>query len=188
MDTYFVGTKVYGPYEMPIDGDSVSYTITEKWISTNRSHTVRCGVNSKIAAGTTTSVSVSESEEFKSAIKSTLGVTSIASISAHIEANTKISTTFSASETLDDSFECPAPACGRYTYFLYQLVRDYRVIVKKTRLFRKPLIVPRDFRERTRHFDIRRETHEQDLACPCDSPSEEEEGDEIVVLDLGSSR
>ena len=127
MNTYFPGTKVYGPFELTDDKrNSIAYSITEKWVS-DRSHTVRCGVSDGFGVSITVGISVSELDALKSSIEGSFGL-GIASIKTNIETNTQITTTFSESETETDTFACPAPTCGRYTYFLYQLVRDYRFV------------------------------------------------------------
>jgi hypothetical protein len=185
MHSYFFGVKKYGPFELNDGRTSISYSFIEQWVSTNRSHTVRCKVGGKMGYSITSGISVAELDSFKSSITSTLGVKGIASIQGDIEANTQITTTFVVSNTASGEFSMDAPGCGRHTYFLNQLVRDYQFVIKKPRLVFGHKTTAHNLREWTYYYDMRQETDEQDPQCPC-LPKVGEDDGETVVLKIGT--
>lgn len=187
MSSYFYGARTYGPLELNGKKGSVAYTITEKWVDLDRSQTARCGISTEFNCTLTAGMATTKLEEIRSNIEGSLGVKGIASIQSHIEESTQISTQFTVSQSVQNKFTCPAPACGSYVYSMYQLLREYDFVIKRNRLLRKPAITTHHVPEWTQRYDVRRETDEADPDCPCGAAEEQRgaEGDEIVILKIG---
>jgi len=183
--SHFFGIKQHGPRTFQEGNTTVNYIILEQWINTGHSHTVRCKASSTMSRSVTHGISLAELNGFESTIKSTIGVTGIASIGSDIQANTQITTTFSQTNTITDTFNCPAPGCGLTTYALYQKVRDFQFTFVTPGFFRKRTDT-HNFRELTQELDLLVENDGKEPTCPCDDKDDEDK-DELVSLTIGKS-
>src|SRR5438067_740044 len=107
MSSYFVGSRLLGPFSYKDGSCTVTSTITEAWRNTGRGHTLRCGISSVLGGSHERGIDIRELESFEASIGGTLGKKGIASLSAQIKANSSIELTMRVKETLTDDFTLP---------------------------------------------------------------------------------
>jgi hypothetical protein len=187
MDKYFAGETKVGPIEFTVGKDSVIYEAVERWVNTDRSHTVRCELSDAISFKWVVGTSLTEIERLKSTIESSVS-NGMASLKSKIEAESGSEFTLTKSTEETHAFNFPAPHCGRQTYFLYQRVRDHLFVIKRQRWprkLRKPLIIETPVREYTANFDVRIDSDRDDPACPCKDEGRSDLPGEILRFSIG---
>jgi hypothetical protein len=129
MAYYFDGRRrVSEQFEIEISKrKKVVCSISTLWVDT---HVVecRCGEKTPFKVIRTSGVSQKESQEFESAIKSSLGAEAITQLKGSITASSshELELTYTQSEEM--SYECDSPECGCCALRVSQMVYDYNFI------------------------------------------------------------
>lgn len=182
---YFDGTKVAGPHSYKVTGATVHYQIVSRWLSTGRSHTVRCGVSSTMGGTHEEGIEISAIDRLSAILGSSLGVEGLASLKSEIESVIEKQVGWHAKRTNTDTYNIPAPECGCQTWLLVQLVRDYRFTIETPRRFRRPRIENTDIHEKTDHYDLLLDDDTEDVNCPCGKRSGTD-ANEVLALRTGN--
>lgn len=139
MAYYFDGRhQVSEPFAVEISKRKrVICSISKVWVDTHVNE-CRCGMKIPFKVTRTWGVSQKESQEFESAIESSLGAKAIAQLKGSIKATSSHEMELTYTQSEEMSYECDAPDCGCCVLRVSQMVYDYEFICyTKGFLFKK---------------------------------------------------
>jgi hypothetical protein len=135
MAVYFSGRKKIGQLSVVLDSDRarIDCTIFEKWIDIDTSTTVRCGAPGTCVVAKTEGIAEKTTQTVERSIGTSLGLDDILKLKASIKDVFGYEVNWNHSITTTKTFNFEAPACGRYSLVVYQLVREYELIYFRQR-------------------------------------------------------
>lgn len=142
--------------------------VTEGWRPTDAGLVVKCGKNQTISCTSKLGISKTQTSTFKASLGATLGVKDVSSIQSIIETSVTHQVNWSEEKSVTVPVEFIAPECGAQLYYVFALVRTYKIRASKTRWIRPPIDVELPtLHEWTAIYRAHVVEDEQDDDCPC---------------------
>ncbi len=194
MAAYYTGHReIRKPFWIDIEKDKlkVQCAIYERW-QFRESGTCYCGKSAPVKYSKQNGISETTSRTIKATIETTLGLGGVAQLKSGIEGALGHEINWSQGETREFSSECTSPQCGRSELAIYELVRDYDLVIYRRgfHIFRSnvwDIRPPCTITEMTgRYAAVECEHVEWDESCHCPLPEREGDYDGRLSIDLGA--
>jgi hypothetical protein len=187
MTEYFVGRRTSEPIHIPVhNGHAIlQCTVTEAWEPIcNR--TIRCGAKQSIKITRKIGVRKSDKEVIAGTIEGSIGLAGITQLKSVLTGTRERQLDWSEEKSVEETFEFPAPQCGRYLALVYQLMRTIDLHYQDSRIRTLWASWRATIHESTEDLFDDSKSIKNDDACGCADEVRKADPDGFVQIALGS--